>query len=154
MTELERRLMGLEGNRLKRVSEGRQETISQQREYEEVLRQNLVSDLEDLRKIVADEKIFEPSSPGYAKVLDALIAAGYLPKDVWDKHPILTEETRKIAMKKLELLRESNERLELLEAALCMPSNEYQQLDAGKCESLQQQRSAELHKLEGEWGVN
>jgi len=154
VTPLERRLIELEKIRKERRSQGKQETIMQQREYELILRQNIVSDLEDLKQIAGDSKILQSSSEGYVKTLDALIAAGYLPKDVWENHPNLMTDTQKIAMKKLELLRESNERLSLLETALCMPSNEYEQLDGAKCELLQQSRKAELQKLEGEWGVN
>lgn len=146
MTPLERRLRSLEMERQQRRASGKQETIAQQRDYEDIVWQNIVSDLIDLGKIVNDEKDLQPSASGYARTLDALIAAGYLPKDIWSQHPVLIEETRNIAKKKLELLRESNERLKMLDGALCMPSDH--------CEGLDLNRESVLHTLEGKWEVN
>jgi hypothetical protein len=150
LTPVERRLIQLEEERKERASKGKQETIMQRREYELVLRENILLDLEELKKTGQSFK----GASGYAKTLDALVAGGFLPKDAWEKHPGLEGEIRTRAMKKLEELRESNEHLLMLEAALCTPSLEYERLDGAVCESAQQTRASELKKLEAEWEVN
>lgn len=147
MTPLERRLRVLEKERQQRIAEGKQETIEQQREYEDLVWQNLVSDLEELREMAEGERSLHPETAGgHVPVLDVLIASGCLPDHGWEKHPILLENLRKIALKKLDLLRQTLGELKLLDGALCLPEDH--------CDEQGQSREATLHRLEAEWGVN
>lgn len=146
MTPVERRLRELDAQRKQRSSEGKQDTIEQQREYEQVLRQNLILDLEDLRMIEMNERSGSMSG-GHVRSIDALVAAGYLPQEAIQDHSIKIQPlTKDIALKRLEALREVDERLALLEGALCLPDDE--------CSRLHEAREQEVHQLEGEWGVN
>lgn len=146
MTPEERRLRALEAERKERSSRGQQETIAQQREYETSVRENLISDLRDLKDILKQETA-SSSMAGQVCIVEALVASGHLPKEALAGHPIMVgETTRGLAMKRLASLNESNDRLAMLDVAFCLPDDE--------CAKLKGVRDAELHAIEGEWGLN
>jgi hypothetical protein len=146
MTPAERRLRQLNSDREQRSAEGKQETIAQQKEYEEVLRQNLISDLEDLRRIVDAERQ-ATTQAGHVHSLEVLIASGYLPRDAAQDESIkIGEYAKDMALKRLNALREVDERLSMLDGALCLPNDE--------CARLADEREQALQRLLGEWGVN
>lgn len=146
MTPEERDLVDLQERRKQMSAEGREESLDQQREYELALRKNLILDLEELKEVARVEGQ-QLSAPGHVVALQALISSGHLSKEALSDHPIFVNETKTVALKRLASLRDSNERLAMLDDTLC-------HLSDSECALGKKQREDELHKLEGEWGVN
>lgn len=145
MTPEEKRLRMLEAGRKERSTRGKAETLAQQYEYECVLRENLISDLKDLKGILKHEAAI--AAPGQVCMVEALVASGHLPQEALSGHPMMVgETTRGLAMKRLASLHESGERLAMLDIAMGLPDEE--------CVRLKEHREAELHAIEGEWGLN